>query len=592
MAGLYAAPAWGLLPLAVPMFAVVVLRLGATAFDGEPLRRRLLGGAVLAAALAVLSVRVLGGASLLTKPALLATLVAVTAAVLLYRRDARIALAPPGQILSAENLPFAAVAAFTLLAATVAAYLLPIWQWDSIGYHLPYVSFALQEGSLAGVPTDIPYVSSYPHAVELLFVAWRAMLPDDRLVDAAQLPLGVLGALATACIARELGARRDHAVAAGCAWLTLPAVFLQLPTNYVDVAAAAFLLCAVYFVLAPMTARNVLAAGVALGLFLGSKPNAPMGTALLSGVLAVRGWRAGRRTSLAGAAAVALVLGAESYVMNVVRTGNPIWPVEVHLGPLHLAGLHPMSYLLDSGAGAPRIAGWGPLRVARSWITLDAPPAFDMRFGGLGLAFLVSVPVAAYALVRRRSVALVAAVAASLASPDPAVPRYVLAAPALAFALAAPALGGLGNRVRAAVLWTAAAATALSLVHAHRGLSGEGPPLAAYFAMTPVERARAVGADGRPDKFFEAYAHLGPGERTAFDDSLDLPYLAWPPDLSRNALWIGESADAAFIERTIADLSIRLLVVGDLTRAAFLAQPHFSALFHCKSAPCTVYVRR
>src|SRR5262249_5973137 len=153
-----------------------------------------------------------------------------------------------------------------------AAAVLPVWQWDSLGYHLPFVNYALQAGSFEGVPEELPYLGTYPHGVEFLFAGFRLVLPDDRFIDLGQIPLGLVGAGPTAAIARRLGAPRSLAAPAGALWLALPAVFLQLPTNYVDVASAAYLLVAVYFVLAPPEPRALLLGGAAVGLFLGSKP--------------------------------------------------------------------------------------------------------------------------------------------------------------------------------------------------------------------------------------------------------------------------------------------------------------------------------
>src|SRR5260370_1194944 len=79
------------------------------------------------------------------------------------------------------------------------------------------------------VPGDVPYVSTYPHNVEDMILALRAMLPDDRLVDLAQIPAGFVGAVATAAIARLHAASPTTAAAAGAAWLVVPAVWLQLP---------------------------------------------------------------------------------------------------------------------------------------------------------------------------------------------------------------------------------------------------------------------------------------------------------------------------------------------------------------------------
>ncbi|MDF2698169.1 MAG: hypothetical protein K0S65_6552 [Labilithrix sp.] len=581
---------WGLLPIAIALGVVIVARIAAIAFDQRPLREKLLGGSVLTIAIVVAVVRVLGALGGLTRAALLASLVALAAGSVLVHRERTLRMRAAGSI-TVETGALAVVTAGAIFACFASAYYLPIWQWDALGYHLPYVAFALQSGSLAGVPHDIPYVSTYPHVVELFFVAWRAMLPDDRLVDAAQIPLGLLGIVATASLARHFGA--DHAIAAGFAWVTLPSVFLQLPTNYVDVASASLLLTAAYFVLEPPTRRNILVAGVALGLFLGSKPNAPVGTALLFAALAIRAWRAGMRAPLALATLAILVFGTESYVVNVVRHHNPIWPVEVSLGPIQLPGLKPMSYLLESGAAAPRLRGhWGPFRVFAAWASLDAPPAFDMRYGGLGLVFLAALPFAIFATWKRRSLALAAVIAASLASPDPAVPRYIFALPGIVLALAASVLSTATQRVRTFVLAGVAAAAVAGLLGAYPGLSGEGPPLHAYLKLPVSERERAVGADGPPDAYLDAHAQVLPCEWVAFDSSIDLPYLAWPPDHSHRALFIADPGDDETIQRIIADPRVRLLIVGDLTKAAYLVQSTFRAAFHCRSGPCTVYFRR
>src|SRR5690606_30784175 len=88
--------------------------------------------------------------------------------------------------------PVEAVTLAGLGILATASYLLPVWQWDSLGYHLPFVNFVLQGGGGADLPVDVPYLSTYPRNVELLFVALRASLPSDRLVDVGQIPLGLL----------------------------------------------------------------------------------------------------------------------------------------------------------------------------------------------------------------------------------------------------------------------------------------------------------------------------------------------------------------------------------------------------------------
>jgi hypothetical protein len=113
--------------------------------------------------------------------------------------------------------------------------------------------------------------------------------------------------------------------------------------------------------------------------------------------------------------------------------------------------------------------------------------------------------------------------------------------------------------------------------------------------MTDGERRRAVGADGVPTPFLDAVARVGPGEIALFDRSADLPYLAWPSDLSRDAARIPDDITPGEADRLVHFDDVRLLIVGDdtVTGAAVRSDPtHFTQLFHCKSSPCAVYLRR
>jgi hypothetical protein len=591
---------WGLLPVAVPLVCVTVLGLGAlvfprdTAFSSE----RLLGGALLTLATIAVGVRVLGAAAALTTSMLLGAGVVVTASVVVAVRIRGLTWLASRWPVSAATLPLLLVAACGLAIATVAAYLLPVWQWDALGYHLPYVNFALQRGTFADIPVDVPYLSTYPHVVEYVFIAWRALIPDDRVVELAHLPFGLLGALAIGAIANRQGARADSAAAAGAAWLTLPAVFLQLPTNYVDVASAALLLTAIAFTLGPADRTRILLAAIALGLFVGSKPNAPVPAVLVSAALVLVAVRGGLRGMLPVAGLLTLILGAESYLVNVVRHGNPAWPVRIDAGPVHLPGRFPMSELLASGAAAPRTHGNLAVRVVDSWSVIWPPqPVFDMRIGGLGILFLAALPVAVIRAARLRSVVVALVVAATLATPDPAVARYVLAFAGLVLAFAVPTVDHprLGRMARSAVFVLAALGAAQNIYVAYAGLTGDGPPLHTYVRMTDGERRRAVGADGVPTPFLDAVARVGPGQIALFDRSADLPYLAWPPDLSRDAARIPDDITPGEADRLVHFDDVRLLIVGDDTvaGAAVRSDPtHFTQLFHCKSSTCAVYLRR
>ena len=495
---------WGLLPIAVPCALLLAVRLGTLVFPTGRGSDRAIGGAVLAAALVISSVRILGAAQWLTGPALLGSWIVSALVLFALSRSAR-SVVPVGELATRATAPLLAAAAVALALASLAAVWLPVWQWDALGYHLPYVNFVLAAHGLDGVPDDMPYVSTYPHNIETLIIALRAMLPDDRLVDLAQVPCALMGAVATAGIARRCGAARPSALAAGAAWIVVPAVFLQMPTDYVDVASSAFLLASLYFVLSASGAapargtavqRALVLAGLALGLYLGTKPNAPLSAAVVAALLLWVGLRARER----GAVLVGLLLvalGGETFLFNAMRYGNPVWPVEVQIGPIFLHGKTSMQHLLDSGAAAPHLRGSLPSRILRSWTALTSPPVFDMRIGGFGVLVLAAVPAALVTLVRRKDVVAWGAIAATVVAPDPAVARYVLGLPALLLAFAAPRASALPPRWRP---WLGALAGALAfaqIAYAWPGLTGEGPPLAAYAHMTDAERAQAVGPTAR-----------------------------------------------------------------------------------------------
>ena len=592
--------AWGLLPIAVPLACITVLGVGALLFPhwGAPAGERLLGGATVTLAIVAVGVRLIGAAGVLSTAVVLGGCVAVAASVVVAVRIRGLSMWPRRLRVTADALPVLVVAACGLAIAMTAAYLLPVWQYDALGYHLPYVNFALQRGTFSDIPVDIPFLSTYPHVVEHVFIAWRALIPDDRLIELAHVPFGLLGALAIATIARGQGARVATAVVAGAVWLTLPAVFLQLPTNYVDVASAALLLTAIAFVIGPADRTRIILAAIALGLFLGSKPSALVPAVVVFIALAVAAWRSGLRGTIAAAGALVLLLGGETYVNNVVRQGNPVWPVHVDIGPIHLPGPFSMSDLLASGAAAPRTHGNLAVRVFDSWSTIwPQVPAFDMRIGGLGLLFLIALPFAMIRVVRLRSIVIALAFVATLSTPDPAVARYVLAFAGLVLAFAVPAAdhSRVGHTARAAVLSLVAAAAALNIYLAYPGLIGDGPPLTAYVHMSDAERRRAVGADGPPTAYLDAVARLEPGEITLFDRSADLPYLAWPPDLSRDATRIPDDVTPEQARALVHTPGVRLLIAGDdtVTGSVVRSDPaHFERLFECRSATCALYIRR
>ncbi|WP_394833533.1 hypothetical protein LVJ94_44205 [Pendulispora rubella] len=604
--------AWGLLPFAAPAMVYIAVRLGSLVFPDDAAHRAV-GGAVLAMALVVAIVGLLGAVHVLTTPALVLALLGAVVALAMLHRGRRFAF-PYREAMGKEVLPLLIVACGALFAVTLAARWLPVWPWDSMGYHLPYVNFVVMGRGFGDVPSDANFISTYPHVVELFMVALRLLLPDDRLIDLGQVPFGILGAIATSGIARLCNAERQHALAAGCAWLLVPVVFLQLPTNYVDIGSAALLLCAIYFVLAPPSPRSLCVAGIALGLYLGSKPGAPLGTLLLTAVLVARGLHAKRPGATMLAVALLASFGVHSYLGNLLRHGNPLWPVDLRAGPLHLAGIVRVDELLaggvtSDGSHAPRTHGPLPLRLLQSWTALGSEPALDLRIGGYGPLFLLALPFATATLLAWKvspetkaapwsRLAACVGVTATLLAPDPAVARFVLAFPAMVLALAAPYLARIPARPRIVALGAGAVLGGYQLVYAWPGLLGGGPPLRAYASMSDAERAGAVdavGVDGTSKKFREMRKLVADDETFAFDRGADFPYLCWEPDLRYPVVRIPNALPREGVEAFFERAKVRVFVAGDDTAAGEWARAHPEQavrLFSSKWGTSAVYERR
>lgn len=585
---------WGLLLPGLACAGLVSWQLGRLVFAHAPRRERSMGGLVLGLSLLTAGMQVLLYAGLVWRGVVLGLLAAATIAssVWAQRKRAQLVVSGP-EPWAWTSIPGLLVVLTGLGLLLTSVYFLPIWPWDSLGYHLTFVNFVLQGGGFAELPPDVPYLSTYPRNVELLFAGMRLLLPDDRLIDLGQIPLGIVGALATAAIARELGARRADALLGGAAWLLLPAVFLQLPTNYIDVGGAAFFLLASYFLLLEPTRVRLIAAGLAIGLFLGTKPSVPPAASLLAVVLVVRAVRAGQTRAAVLAVLCAGALGLEAYVEQLVRHGNPVWPAVVHIGPFELPGTVTVQDLLSSGAGAQKVHGPMPIRILKSWTTFDSLPSFDMRVGGLSPLFWLALVPATWLVVKNRLGTLACLTLIAVVTPDPAVVRYVFALPALVLGAAVAQAAHWPRRFEP--LWHSALAILLgyNLYYAAPGLIGEGPPLVSYPDLTWKERAWIVGANGPPRDFVEAVERLAPGEVAVYDKALWLPYLMWRSDLENRAVRIPDGLSVEATQALLDAPGVRLIAAGNDQPAAdvIAAQPErFTHLFDCPE-PCKVYSR-
>jgi hypothetical protein len=536
----------------------------------------------------------LGATGRLTTHALLLSLGALAVASVFLAR--RVSGATQSRDSGVSKGPELLLVLLPILLAFFAARLIPVWQWDSIGYHLPFVNFAIQGRSLDAVPPDLRYISTYPHNIELGMIALRLLIPDDRLVDVAQIPYGAAGAALTCAICATLAGssvsnstRFRFGAFAGASWLAMPCVFLQLPTNYVDVGTAAALLGAVFFLLlTPISFMSLVFGSISLGIFIGSKPSAPLAAAVLATVAAWRAFRAHQLKTFLATSALAMVFGGEMYLSMLIRHGNPVWPVEVKLGPWTLPGTHRVDELLAAGAALPKASGSLLQRLWQSWTTLRTPMAFDMKLGGLGLAFLLAAPIAVFALMRRRNVIVCVAVGVGFVTIDPSWSRYVLGGAAVVVALAWAEL----SHLQWSRWWMTAAASTLvcfELTRAWQGLGGDGRSVDAYLSLSDEERRVEVGPHGKPLAYRRLWSQIHATQSIAFDEDFEFPGLLWDPQHRYTVHALPRMNTTADLEAWCQAHRVTALAVGPHHRQ--LLQAGWNKAFDCRSAECAVFMR-
>jgi LmbE family N-acetylglucosaminyl deacetylase len=482
------------------------------------------------------------------------------------------------------------------LAAWASALLAP-WSWDGLGYHLPVVYDALQEHRLRTVPTSVVFVNAYPHAAEWMFIAWRAWLPDDTWIEFAQAPFGVLVVVAIAAIATRAGASGGRSLALAVVYLALPAVMLQLASNYVDLLYAALVLLAAYFASGVVDSATFVMTCAALALLLAVKPSAPPAVVIVLACLAYRARRARpSRTALVLSLAV-LLLGAETYLVHIVRHRNPVWPVAMHIGPFTLPGLAEARGYLEAGLPEEYARRGWLSRLLHSWFQMRTRYVYDMRVGGLAPLFpFALLPLALLGSLRvkaRRAIGPVALAAlAGVASPAAFWPRYTFAVPAAALVMVIVATEGESKWQQRALATVVTALAAWGIVIGVNGFTDAGPSLLAMTRMSHEQRVAEVSVDGDGLRWHRALATLHRGDAAAYAGEFELSGLLWRGDGANRVLYLDHAIDTLDALHHWVDAErVRLAVLDDHGSGALAAGDprRFEALFHCRYEACTVY---
>jgi hypothetical protein len=468
------------------------------------------------------------------------------------------------------------VALVVLTLASSAAWLLAPWAWESLAYHLPVSSDAIQSHTLREVPTHVVYARSYPHLGAVFLTAHRLALGDDALAETMQIPFVSLAVIAITLAARREGVPTRRALAYGLLFVATPTVALELASAEVDVMFASLVLTAFVLATGPLDAPTIGLSALALGLALGTDPSSPLVIVTGFVLLAVRGVAARRAGEVFFAAGVVASVGGWSHLENLVLHGNPLWPVRVEL--LGLDGLATATELATRGSTESFASSSWAERLDASWLSPFEPrPSYDMRRGGLGpmwilgllpIALAASIAAARDAAFRDR-IARVAVFAgpllfATLAAPHAFWGRYTIAIVGAGLALAAVATRELRGRWQRAIDVSLGVLAIASAWHASTGFTVDGPSLTEIAAMPEAERGRAYGIDLDEGPWHDARASIEHGEAFAYDASFTLPGRLFAPHQHGRVVYLDEATPTAeSLVRFVDEERVRWIVLGE-----------------------------
>ena len=296
---------------------------------------------------------------------------------------------------------------------------------DTLLYH-----YALPKAWIAaGRAIEIPYniAGYYPLGVEM-HVVWAMLLGAPLGTRVAEAAAGAtlflfapLLAMTVYGWARERGADQTWAAAAALVIAWIPTAYDVTASAYVDLALAGYTALAVrafgrWWTSGQPRQLGWVAAGV--GGALSIKLSAAfllLPLALLGLLHALGSGSQGReadRPSTAltavgvlGALALGVTLASPWYVRNWIRTGSPLFPFYLEVWPAQAPGwdlersrLYETLFSLYGDIGGPLDYLWSPIRLAVA-AQPDQPAFYD---GVLGIAFILALPMLAWALWRRR----------------------------------------------------------------------------------------------------------------------------------------------------------------------------------------------
>ncbi|MDD5055268.1 MAG: hypothetical protein PHZ00_03290 [Candidatus Peribacteraceae bacterium] len=219
----------------------------------------------------------------------------------------------------------------------------PVWEYDSISYHLPMVRQWFLSGSLRQAYFSVfaGPVGYYPSTGELLTLWPMLLTKSDAFANIQNILLLPLGAAALLQWTRRNGIPDRTGILCPLLCLTSPIVLKELGAPHVDFFFMLTFIFALLFLtdfVRNGTVRSWLLTCLALGLFLGTKYLAvPVGIPLLAITIVqvvrrLKYWKGIRLGAITGGVVAFMLMGGHWYLRNMLLTGNPLFPASLSIG--------------------------------------------------------------------------------------------------------------------------------------------------------------------------------------------------------------------------------------------------------------------
>ncbi len=219
----------------------------------------------------------------------------------------------------------------------------PIWDYDSLAYHMPFAAQFIQDGSINNIyftALSGP-LGYYPSNIEIIFASYLLIFNYDSILHIINLFLIICSGFAIIAILRELKISLLTTIFAISTFLTIPVYLFQVGTLKIDNFFTFIFISIVLFLFRYYLERkfsDLLLFSLGCGIFIGSRylavPYILLPLLLILMIFIIDFVKKDKKLVVKNfifSVLIMLILGGFWYIRNFLATGNPMFPTTISL---------------------------------------------------------------------------------------------------------------------------------------------------------------------------------------------------------------------------------------------------------------------